>query len=102
MVYDHSNIPHFNYVGDSIIDEHCSLGAGTMVANLRFDNRPIPMEIKNTPIDSGRRKLGCIMGKNTKTGINVTIYPGRIIGSSCTVYPGRIVDRNIPDNTDFR
>ena len=102
IIYDNSNIPHFNYIGDSIIDENCNLGAGTMVANLRFDDRSIPMEIKNKKIDSQRRKMGCIMGDNTKTGINVTIYPGRIIGSSCFIYPGKIVDKNIPDNTVLR
>ena len=102
IIYDNSNIPHFNYVGDSIIDENCNLGAGTMVANLRFDDKPILIEVKNKKIDSQRRKMGCIMGDNTKTGINVTIYPGRIIGSSCFIYPGKVIDKNIPDNTVLR
>ncbi|MCD6127992.1 MAG: NTP transferase domain-containing protein [Methanomicrobia archaeon] len=102
IIYDKTNIPHFNYVGDSIIDENCNLGAGTMVANLRFDDKTVFMEVKGKKINSGRRKMGCIMGSNTKTGINVTIYPGRIIGSSCCVYPGRIVDKNMEDNTVLR
>jgi len=102
IIYDKTNIPHFNYVGDSIIDENCNLGAGTMVANLRFDDNPISIEVKNKKIDSQRRKMGCIMGDNTKTGINVTIYPGRTIGSSCFIYPGKVVDKNIPDNTVLR
>lgn len=102
IIYDKTNIPHFNYVGDSIIDENCNLGAGTMIANLRFDDKPILIEVKNKKIDSQRRKMGCIMGDNTKTGINVTIYPGRTIGSSCFIYPGKVVDKNIPDNTVLR
>ncbi|MEA1992887.1 MAG: bifunctional sugar-1-phosphate nucleotidylyltransferase/acetyltransferase [Euryarchaeota archaeon] len=102
IVYDNSNVPHFNYIGDSIIDENCNLGAGTTVANLRFDDKSVKMKVKNKMIDSKRRKIGCIMGRNTKTGINVTIYPGRIIGESCTVGPGRIMDKNVPDGTDIR
>ncbi len=102
IIYNNSNVPHFNYVGDSIIDENCNLGAGTIVANLRFDDKTVMMEIKNKRINSKRRKIGCVMGSNTQTGINVTIYPGRIIGNSCQIYPGRIVDKNIPDNTVFR
>ncbi|ASJ15986.1 glucose-1-phosphate thymidylyltransferase [Thermococcus chitonophagus] len=98
IIMDHSNAPHLNYVGDSIIGENTNLGAGTITANLRHDNRTIKVEIKGKLEDSGRRKLGAIIGHNVKVGINVTIYPGRKIGSNAFVGPGVIVDKNIPPN----
>jgi bifunctional UDP-N-acetylglucosamine pyrophosphorylase/glucosamine-1-phosphate N-acetyltransferase len=96
IIMDHSNAPHLNYVGDSIIGENTNLGAGTITANLRHDNRTIKVEIKGKLEDSGRRKLGAIIGHNVKTGINVTIYPGRKIGSYSFIGPGAIIDKNIP------
>ncbi|WP_456453554.1 bifunctional sugar-1-phosphate nucleotidylyltransferase/acetyltransferase [Thermococcus sp.] len=99
IIMDHSNAPHLNYVGDSVIGEHTNLGAGTITANLRHDRGNIKVEIKGKLEDSGRHKLGAIIGHNVKTGINVTIYPGRKIGSNAFVGPGVIVDKNIPPNT---
>jgi bifunctional UDP-N-acetylglucosamine pyrophosphorylase/glucosamine-1-phosphate N-acetyltransferase len=62
IVMNHSNIPHHNYVGDSIIGENCNLGSGTKVANLRLDNKNIYTIVKGDRIETGRRKLGVIMG----------------------------------------
>ncbi|NJE46342.1 glucose-1-phosphate thymidylyltransferase [Thermococcus sp. GR7] len=99
IIMDHSNAPHLNYVGDSIIGENTNLGAGTITANLRHDKGNIKVEIKGKLEDSGRRKLGAIIGHNVKVGINVTIYPGRKIGSNSFVGPGVVVDKNIPSNS---
>jgi len=99
IIMDHSNAPHLNYVGDSVIGEHTNLGAGTITANLRHDRGNIKVEIKGKLEDSGRHKLGAIIGHYVKTGINVTIYPGRKIGSGAFVGPGVIVDKNIAPNT---
>ncbi|WP_457753412.1 bifunctional sugar-1-phosphate nucleotidylyltransferase/acetyltransferase, partial [Thermococcus sp.] len=82
IIMDHSNAPHLNYVGDSIIGENTNLGAGTITANLRHDNKTIKVEVKGKFEDSGRKKLGAIIGHNVKVGINATIYPGRKIGSN--------------------
>ncbi|WP_048151965.1 bifunctional sugar-1-phosphate nucleotidylyltransferase/acetyltransferase [Palaeococcus ferrophilus] len=99
IIMDRSNAPHLNYVGDSIIGENSNLGAGTITANLRHDNGHVRVEIKGRLEDSGRRKLGAIIGHNVKVGINVTIYPGRKIGSNSFVGPGVVVDRNVPPNS---
>ncbi|WP_324735903.1 bifunctional sugar-1-phosphate nucleotidylyltransferase/acetyltransferase [Thermococcus sp. SY098] len=99
IIMDHSNAPHLNYVGDSIIGENTNLGAGTITANLRHDNKTIKVEVKGKLEDSERRKLGAIIGHNVKVGINVSIYPGRKIGSNSFVGPGVIVDKNIPSNS---
>ncbi|ASJ04286.1 bifunctional sugar-1-phosphate nucleotidylyltransferase/acetyltransferase [Thermococcus barossii] len=99
IIMDHSNAPHLNYVGDSIIGENTNLGAGTITANLRHDKGTVKVEIKGKLEDSGRKKLGAIIGHNVKVGINVSIYPGRKIGSNAFVGPGVIVDRNVPSGS---
>ncbi|CAI1493979.1 UDP-N-acetylglucosamine pyrophosphorylase / Glucosamine-1-phosphate N-acetyltransferase [Thermococcus nautili] len=99
IIMDNSNAPHLNYVGDSIIGENTNLGAGTITANLRHDRGNVKVEIKGRLEDSGRHKLGAIIGHNVKVGINVSIYPGRKIGSNSFIGPGVIVDRNVPPNS---
>lgn len=99
IIMDNSNAPHLNYVGDSIIGENCNLGAGTITANLRHDRANIKVEIKGKLEDSGRHKLGAIIGHGVKTGINVSIYPGRKIGSGSLIGPGVVVTKNIPPRT---
>jgi len=95
IIMDNSNAPHLNYVGDSIIGENTNLGAGTITANLRHDRGNVKVEIKGRLEDSGRHKLGAIIGHNVKVGINVSIYPGRKIGSNAFIGPGVIVDGNV-------
>ncbi len=82
IVLEGTNLPHFNYVGDSIIGKNCNLGAGTKTANLRLDEK----EVKIGKKYSGLRKLGVIMGDNVKTGINVSLYPGEIFESYTFIY----------------
>ena len=88
IVMNGSKIPHFNYVGDSVIGENCNLGAGTKVANLRLDERSIMVPVKGRLVNTGRRKLGVIMGDNVHTGINVSIDVGTMIGSGSFIGPG--------------
>lgn len=90
-----SHLGHLTYVGDSIIGENCNFGAGTKVANLRFDDGQVKVEVKEKFVNSGRRKFGCIMGDNVKTGINVSIMPGRSIYPNAFVSAGSIVMENI-------
>jgi len=80
IVFNSSNIPHQNYVGDSIIGSGCNLGAGTKVANLRLDKKNIIVTLNGKIIDSKRRKLGVIMGDNVQTGINSMMNVGTILG----------------------
>ncbi|MBN1785936.1 MAG: glucose-1-phosphate thymidylyltransferase, partial [Candidatus Methanofastidiosa archaeon] len=71
----------------------------TLIANLRHKKDNIKMEINGNMVSSGRRKLGIVMGDNTKTGINVSIYEGRKIGNDCGIGPGVIVKNNVDPNT---
>lgn len=88
IIMNGSKVPHFNYVGDSVIGENCNLGAGTKVANLRLDEKNIRVVVKDKIVDTGRRKLGVIMGDYVHTGINVSIDVGTMIGSYAAIAPG--------------
>lgn len=96
IIMNGTMVPHLSYVGDSIICEGCNLGAGTTTANIRFDKEPIQMRIKGRIQNSGRKKIGAIIGDQVQTGINVSIMPGVRIGSNSWVGPGTLVANDIP------
>ena len=91
ILMDDSHIPHLNYVGDSIIGERCNLGAGTKVANLRLDEKNVRVPHKGQDVETGRRKLGVIMGDDVKTGINASIDVGTVIGEGTFIGMGAVV-----------
>ncbi len=95
IILDNSHVPHHNYVGDSIIGEGCNLGSGTKVANLRLDSRTVYVTVKGKKVDTGLRKLGVIMGDGVKTGINVSIDVGTVIGEGSSIGPGALVRGNV-------
>ncbi|MFW9952825.1 MAG: bifunctional sugar-1-phosphate nucleotidylyltransferase/acetyltransferase [Candidatus Thorarchaeota archaeon] len=99
LIFSKTAVPHFNYIGDSIICENVNLGAGTKVSNLRFDNKNVNMIIDGKSLDSKRRKLGAIIGPNSQTGINVSIMCGKIIGEGSVIGAHTIVNENIEPNT---
>jgi UDP-N-acetylglucosamine diphosphorylase/glucosamine-1-phosphate N-acetyltransferase len=96
IVMNGTKIPHLSYVGDSIVGENCNLGAGTITANIRFDRRTLKMRVKGRLQDSGRKKLGVIMGDEVQTGINVSILPGVRVGTGSWIGPGAIVSKDVP------
>ena len=96
---DNSNVPHLNYVGDSVIGQNCNLGAGTTVANLRLDKKNITVVLNGKKIDTKRKKLGAIIGDNVQTGINATINIGSMIGNDVYIGPGGFVKKEITPYT---
>jgi len=101
IIGDNSKIPHLNYVGDSIIGENCNLGAGTILANFRFDGKTIKALVKGEKVDTRRQKFGAVLGNNVKVGVNASLMPGVLIGSGCIIGPGETVFENLKDNTKF-
>jgi UDP-N-acetylglucosamine diphosphorylase/glucosamine-1-phosphate N-acetyltransferase len=95
IIMNHTDVPHLNYVGDSVIGEGCNFGAGTKIANLRLDKK----NIRVNGIDTRRRKLGAIIGDNVETGINTSINVGTVIGSNTFIGPGTVVKGNISPNS---
>jgi len=95
IIMDNSNIPHQNYVGDSVIGCSCNLGAGTKIANLRLDKKNIEVVLNGKKVDTKRRKLGTIIGDNVQTGINSMINVGTNIGNNCFMGQGATVKGEI-------
>jgi bifunctional UDP-N-acetylglucosamine pyrophosphorylase/glucosamine-1-phosphate N-acetyltransferase len=91
IIMKSTHIGHLSYVGDSIIGERCNFGAGTKVANLRHDGKTIRVMLKGKLMDSGKRKLGTIMGDDVHTGINSMINVGAVIVSKTMIAPGELV-----------
>lgn len=94
IVGDSTSIGHLSYIGDSVIGDHVNFGAGTIVANLRHDDTAIKSEVNGKLMDSGRRKLGTIVGDNVHTGIHTSIYPGRKLWPNTTTVPAEIVKKD--------
>ncbi len=84
IVMEGTKIPHHNYVGDSVIGQGCNMGAGSKIANVRLDRKVISV----AGIDTGRRKLGAILGDGVETGINASINTGSLIGNNVFIGPG--------------
>ncbi len=96
VIMDHCHIGHLSYVGDSVVGERCNLGAGTITANYRLDAREVKMMVKDKVVDTGRRKLGVILGDDVKTGINALFMPGIKIGNDSWIGPDVLVSRDLP------
>ena len=99
IIMDWTHVGHLSYVGDSILCEHCNIGAGTITANLRFDDGTVKMMVKDKLVDSGRRKLGAVLGDNVKTGINSVLMPGVKVGVNSCVGPNFMLEKDLPPNT---
>jgi UDP-N-acetylglucosamine diphosphorylase / glucose-1-phosphate thymidylyltransferase / UDP-N-acetylgalactosamine diphosphorylase / glucosamine-1-phosphate N-acetyltransferase / galactosamine-1-phosphate N-acetyltransferase len=90
-----SAVPHLSYVGDSVIGEKANLGCGTITANFRHDGKNHRSNVKDGLVDTGRRKLGAIIGDDVHTGINTSIYPGRKMWPHTSTLPGAVVREDV-------
>lgn len=88
LLFDHAEVPHFNYVGDSILGYKAHLGAGVILSNVRLDRQTITVELGGERVSSELRKFGAIVGDFTEVGCNSVISPGSLIGKHCVLYPG--------------
>ncbi len=84
ILFPRAQAPHLNYVGDSILGEGVNLGAGCILSNHRHDRGNVRIE----GIDTGRRKLGAILGDGVQTGCNSVLHPGVVVGHETRTYPG--------------
>jgi UDP-N-acetylglucosamine diphosphorylase / glucose-1-phosphate thymidylyltransferase / UDP-N-acetylgalactosamine diphosphorylase / glucosamine-1-phosphate N-acetyltransferase / galactosamine-1-phosphate N-acetyltransferase len=80
-------VPHFNYVGDSILGYRAHLGAGVILSNVKLDHGEIAVVTPDGLIPTGLRKFGAIVGDRTEIGCNAVINPGSVIGRDCMIYP---------------
>ncbi len=92
LIFDGAQVPHFNYVGDSILGYKSHLGAGAILSNVKLDHGEIhidpPTGVLGERVNSGLRKFGAILGDYSEVGCNAVLNPGSIIGRRALVYPG--------------
>lgn len=98
ILFDGVQVPHFNYVGDSILGYKVHLGAGVIISNLKNDKSNVAVKgIEN--IDTGLRKFGAVIGDNVDIGCNSVIFPGTIIYPNSSIYPLTRVRGVVPENS---
>ena len=88
ILLPNARAPHLNYVGDSILGSNVNLGAGTILSNFRFDGAKIRIPAGDRQINTGRNKLGAILGDGAQTGCNCVLSPGVVVGTETLIYPG--------------
>ena len=91
IIFDNCCIPHFNFVGDSILGNNVHLGAGAILSNLRLDKKNIIVKLGNNYIDSNLNMFGCIISDNCSIGCNTVINPGRIIKKNTKILPLQVI-----------
>jgi len=88
---------HSGFIGDSIIDRNCMIGAGIITANKRLDEKEIVVKHRGKEISTNFKKLGVIIGENTRIGIRVSIMPGSLIGKNCIIGPNELIRKEVGD-----
>jgi NDP-sugar pyrophosphorylase family protein len=89
---------HSNYIGDSVLDDDCSLGAGAVLANLRLNEQNIQIEVGDTLVDTGCDKLGAIIGRGCRIGVNASLMPGVRVGPGSFVGPQVCLSEDVAAN----
>ena len=90
IIFDEAQIPHFNYVGDSIIGYRGHLGAGVILSNVKLDHSEIIIPTPEGLVPTGLKKFGAIIGDRAEIGCNSVINPGSLIGRHTVLYPGTV------------
>ena len=97
---DHVQVPHFSYVGDSILGNGAHLGAGVICSNLRLDQANVPVQMPDgSRRDSGLRKLGALVGDRSEVGCNAVLNPGAILGRRSLVMPAIAFNGYLKENS---
>lgn len=102
VIFNKSQVPHFNYVGDSILGYHAHMGAGSIVSNLKSDGKNIIVKDGDEKMETGLRKFGAIVGDNVEIGCNSVLNPGTVVGKNSNVYPLARVRGLVPSNSIYK
>ena len=99
ILFDNVQVPHYNYVGDSILGFHAHMGAGAVTSNIKADKKNIVIHAGDDAIETGRRKVGAMLGDYADIGCNSVLNPGSIVGPYTNVYPLSFVRGYVPANS---
>lgn len=98
ILFDGVQVPHYNYVGDSILGYKSHLGAGAVTSNVKSDKTCVHIKGEGFEIDTGRKKVGAMIGDGVEVGCGAVLCPGTVVGRGSTVYPLVRVRGVIPEN----
>ena len=101
ILFDNVQVPHYNYVGDSILGYKAHMGAGSITSNVKSDKSLVVIH-SDPPIPTGIKKVGAMLGDNVEVGCNSVLNPGTVIGSHSNVYPLSRVRGYVPANHIFK
>ena len=109
ILFDNVQVPHFNYVGDSILGYRSHMGAGSITSNVKSDKTLVSVksgcgnfDYVGQPIETGLKKFGAMLGDNVEVGCNSVLNPGTVIGKHVNIYPTSCVRGFIPENHIFK
>ena len=102
ILFDNVQVPHFNYVGDSILGYKSHMGAGAVTSNVKSDKTLVEVKASDSIIKTGLKKLGAMLGDNVEVGCNSVLCPGTIIGKNTNIYPLSMVRGVVGENKIFK
>ena len=102
ILFDGVQVPHFNYVGDSILGYMSHMGAGSVTSNVKSDKSLVTVKEGDTRIETGLKKFGAMVGDFVEVGCNSVLNPGTVAGRNSNVYPTSCVRGMIPENSIWK
>ncbi len=102
ILFDKVQVPHYNYVGDSILGCGSHMGAGSITSNVKSDKTPVTVKNEGEIIETGRKKFGAILGDLVEVGCNSVLNPGTVIGPRSNVYPLSCVRGCVPADSIYK
>ena len=102
ILFNGVQVPHYNYVGDSILGYKSHMGAGSITSNVKSDKSLVVIHGIETPIETGLKKMGAILGDHVEVGCNSVLNPGTVIGSNTNVYPLSMVRGFVPADSIYK
>ena len=87
IIFNNAQVPHYNYVGDSILGYKSHMGAGSIISNLKSDKSLVTVKCNNEKIETNLKKFGAILGDNVEVGCGSVLNPGTVIGRKTNIYP---------------
>ncbi|MCI7060811.1 MAG: UDP-N-acetylglucosamine pyrophosphorylase [Lachnospiraceae bacterium] len=102
ILFNNVQVPHYNYVGDSILGYKSHMGAGSITSNVKSDKTKVTIRYNGDVIATGLKKMGAVLGNYVEVGCNSVLNPGTIIGSNTNVYPLSMVRGYIPKGSIYK
>jgi len=102
IIFDNAQVPHYNYVGDSILGYKAHLGAGSITSNLKSDKSLVTIPEGDSRLTTGLKKFGAVVGDNVEVGCNSVLNPGTVIGRNTNIYPLSMVRGVVEENSIYK